>query len=144
MDLSSYSSGNNYVQWSGGDNSYSDTMGSITRAQYQDWLERFAPTEEKLIELATGDQLYTELENRNQETAEGNLQRAQSQAASSLEKYGLSDSRTDSQKNNLELTNALSLASMNNEGRQAVGNLQRNIIAGTSSSATQSINDLGG
>ena len=144
MDLSSYSSGNNHVQFSGGKNSYSDTMASITRAQYQDWLDRFAPTEEKLIELATGDQLYTELENRNQETATGNLQRAQSQAATSLEKYGLGDKRTDAQKNNLELTNALSLASMNNEGRQAVGNLQRKIIAGTSSNATQSINNLGG
>ncbi|WP_274882448.1 hypothetical protein [Vibrio harveyi] len=132
----------NYITYSGGKNSYSDTMAAITRAEYEDFLKRFAPTEEKLIDLATSGELYKLQQSRNEDLASSNLERAQADAANSGAKYGLGDRRSDSQKNNLELTNALSLASMNNEGRQALGSLQRNLIAGASTSASQAKNKI--
>lgn len=132
-----------YVQYSGGDKGYSNTMASITRQQYNDWLKRFAPTEEKLIQLATSGELYDAQQERNENAAESNLTRAENQAANTGAKYGLSDRRTDQQKNNLEINNALSLASMNNEGRQAIGDLQNGIVSGVSNSQGQKMNKLG-
>lgn len=135
--------GDNHVTYQGGDKGYSNTMAAITRQQYNDWLTRFAPTEEKLIDLATSGELYEAQENRNQSLAQSNLNRAENQAASTGAKFGLGDLRTDQQKNNLKLNNALSLASMNNEGRQALGDLQNSLISGVSNSKGQQINELG-
>jgi len=131
------------VTYSGGDNAYSNTMAAITRQQYNDWLKRFAPTEEKLIELATSGELYEQQQKRNEDMAASNLARAQNQAASTGARYGLADRRTNQQKNNLEINNALSLASMNNEGRQALGDLTNSIISGVSGSTGQKMNKLG-
>lgn len=133
----------NRVVYKEGDKGYSDTMAAITRQQYNDWLERFAPTEEKLVELATSGELYDAQDKRNQGLAKSNLARAENQAATTGAKYGLGDLRTDQQKNNLKINNALSLASMNNEGRQAIGSLQNRIISGVSNSKGQEINKLG-
>ncbi|MGO2317429.1 MAG: hypothetical protein ACTH6O_00490 [Vibrio toranzoniae] len=135
--------GDNHVAYQGGDKGYSNTMAAITRQQYNDWLTRFAPTEEKLIDLATSGELYAAQENRNQSLAQSNLSRAENQAASTGAKFGLGDLRTDQQKNNLKINNALSLASMNNEGRQALGDLQNSLISGVSNSKGQQINKLG-
>lgn len=136
-------SADNHVTYQGGDKGYSNTMAAITRQQYNDWLTRFAPTEEKLIDLATSGELYAAQENRNQSLAQSNLSRAENQAASTGAKFGLGDLRTDQQKNNLKINNALSLASMNNEGRQALGDLQNSLISGVSNSKGQQINKLG-
>ncbi len=136
-------SADNHVTYQGGDKGYSNTMAAITRQQYNDWLTRFAPTEEKLIDLATSGELYAAQENRNQSLAQSNLSRAENQAASTGAKFGLGDLRTDQQKNNLKINNALSLASMNNEGRQALGDLQTSLISGVSNSKGQQINKLG-
>lgn len=131
------------VAYAGGKNGYSNTMAAITRQQYNDWLNRFAPTEDKLVELATSGELYTAQEGRNQSLAQSNLSRAENQAASTGARFGLGDLRTDQQKNNLKINNALSLASMNNEGRQALGDLQNRLISGVSNSKGQQINKLG-
>ncbi|KFA99609.1 hypothetical protein HW45_02675 [Vibrio sp. ER1A] len=119
-------------------------MAALTKQQYSDWLNRFAPTEDRLMELATSNELFDAQKERNETNAALNLRQAETSAANSGAKYGLGDRRTDQQKNNLELTNALSLASMNNEGRQAIGDLQRQIISGASSGAKQKINEVGG
>lgn len=143
VDQPAVLSADNHVTYQGGDKGYSNTMAAITRQQYNDWLTRFAPTEEKLIDLATSGELYAAQENRNQSLAQSNLNRAENQAASTGAKFGLGDLRTDQQKNNLKLNNALSLASMNNEGRQALGDLQNSLISGVSNSKGQQINKLG-
>lgn len=133
----------NRVNYQAGDKGYSNTMAAITRQQYNDWLKRFAPTEEKLVKLATSGGLYDQQQSRNQTLANSNLARAENQASTTRAKYGLGDLRTDQQKTNLKINNGLSLASMNNEGRQAIGDLQNRIISGVSNSKGQKINKLG-
>ncbi len=134
-----WQNGNRYVDPSQG---YSNTMAAITRQQYQDYLDRYADTEKKLVGMAMGDQLYDKQLARNQSIADSNFTRADDAAANSQSKYGLGDRRTDQQKRNLDLKRGLSLASMNNESREAIGDLRRDIMTGTSSRSRQNVNNL--
>ncbi|HDM8198743.1 TPA: hypothetical protein P0E36_004927 [Vibrio harveyi] len=133
----------NHVSVSGGDNAYSDTMAALTRAQYEDYKKRFQPIEKDLVGLAMSDKLYKKQIARNEANAAMNFRQADQRQASASEKYGLSDRRTDQQKTNLANANALSLASANNNSRQAIGDLQLSLMTG-GSSAKQQINKLGG
>lgn len=124
------------------DGGYSDTMAALTRNQYQDYLQRYKPVEDDLIRNATSNDLYDLQTSRNTEIAEANFNRANQQQAAAQEKYGLADRRTEQQKRNLDLTRGLSLASMNNESRQAIGDLQRNIMTGAAGGTRQRVNKL--
>lgn len=135
---------NYYVNYTGGSDSYNNTMAALTRAQYADYLERFQPIENDLIGLATSDELYEKQVERNQQNAALNFAQADAAQASSMEKYGLGDQRTEQQKKNLGLTRALGLASMNNESRAAIGDLQRSIVTGQAAASKQQINQMGG
>ncbi|HGY9574911.1 TPA: hypothetical protein ACOJPC_003119 [Vibrio fluvialis] len=134
---------NFYVNYAGGSDSYANTMAALTRAQYSDYVERFQPIENDLIGLATSDELYKKQIARNQENAALNYAQADAAQAAASSKYGLGDQRTEQQKTNLGLTRALGLSSMNNESRQAIGDLQRDIITGQASGSKQQINQLG-
>lgn len=131
------------VGYQAGNDSYANTMAAITRNQYQDYLLRFQPVEDQLIGLAKGNALYDAQIKRNSETASQNYQQAEQQAANASARYGLGDRRTEQQKTNLANTNKLSLASMNNESREAIGDLQRSLMTGGAASK-QRINSLGG
>ncbi|KMV30338.1 hypothetical protein AB733_11680 [Photobacterium swingsii] len=117
-------------------------MAQLTRQQYADYLKRFQPTENSLIKNATTNDLYDLQVARNNEITSGNYNRTNQQQAAAQEKYGLTDRRTDQQKRNLDTTRGLALASMNNESRQAIGDLQRNIMTGAAGGTRQHINKL--
>ncbi|MFV8383432.1 hypothetical protein ACNO5E_04920 [Vibrio parahaemolyticus] len=123
---------------------YDDTMAAITRQQWEDYITRFQPVEDELIELATSGELLDNQLERNENIAAKNLTQANQQAVAATAKYGLSDRRTSQQKNNLEMNNALSLASMNNNSREAVAELQRGIMTGASSGSKSMINQVRG
>ncbi|HIF6165149.1 MULTISPECIES: hypothetical protein [Vibrio harveyi group] len=123
---------------------YDDTMAALSRQQWEDYINRFQPVEDKLIELATSNELIDNQIERNQEIAAKNLTQANQQASSSMAKFGLSDRRTAQQKSNLEMNNALSLASMNNNSREAVADLQRGIMTGAASGSKSMINQVRG
>jgi len=134
---------NGHVSYQGGDKGYSDTMAALTRAQYDDYIQRFQPTEKNLVGLAMGNDLYNNQITRNTETAARNFRQADQQQANSSARFGLGDMRTEQTKTNLANENALSLASANNNSRQAIGDLQLSLMTG-GTSAKQQINKLGG
>ncbi|MCE7567528.1 hypothetical protein LZS85_15500 [Aliivibrio fischeri] len=134
------SSGRYYVNPNG---NYADTMAELTRSQHADYKNRFRPIEDRLIGLATGNELYDRQLARNTLNSNLNYNQANAQAEQASSMYGLGDLRSAQQKNNLALTNALGLASMNNESRSAIGDLQRDIITGQSSGARQAVNKVG-
>ncbi|HBC3499807.1 TPA: hypothetical protein KDY90_002587 [Vibrio parahaemolyticus] len=123
---------------------YDDTMATLSRQQWEDYIKRFQPVEDELIKLATSGELLDNQLERNEDIAAKNLTQANQQAASAMAKYGLSDRRTNQQKNNLEMNNALSLASMNNNSREAIADLQRGIMTGASSGSKSMINQVRG
>ncbi len=133
----------NHVSVKGGKHSYSDTMAALTRAQYEDYRKRFLQTEKDLVGLAMNDELFNKQIARNEENAAMNFRQADQRQASVGEKYGLGDRRTDQQKTNLANANALSLASANNNSRQAIGDLQLSLMTG-GADTKQQINKLGG
>lgn len=136
-------SSNGHVSYVGGDKGYSNTMAALTRAQYDDYVKRFQPMEKQLVGLAMGDELYNKQISRNETTAARNFRQADQQQASSSAKFGLGDMRTQQTKTNLANENALSLASANNNSRQAIGDLQLSLMTG-GTNAKQQINKLGG
>ncbi|MGF1835125.1 hypothetical protein [Photobacterium sanguinicancri] len=121
---------------------YADTMAQLTRNQYQDYLKRYKPVEDDLIRNATSNDLYDLQVARNSEISEANFTRVNEQQAAAQQKYGLADRRTEQQKRNLDLSRGLSLASMNNESRQAIGDLQRKIMTGAAGDTRQHVNKL--
>ncbi len=123
---------------------YDDTMAAISRQQWEDYIKRFQPVEDELIKLATSGELLDNQLERNENIAAKNLTQANQQAVAATAKYGLSDRRTSQQKNNLEMNNALSLASMNNNSREAVADLQRGIMTGAASGNKSMINQVRG
>ncbi|MCS0183871.1 hypothetical protein NDJ06_00905 [Vibrio alginolyticus] len=117
---------------------------NLTRKQYEDYLKRFQQYENQLIGLAMTDKLLNNQLERNTETASKNLEQANINAANATKKYGLGDLRTNQQKRNLEMNNALALASTNKNTRQAIGDLQVGLMTGVSSGSRDLINSVGG
>ena len=134
---------NGHVTYQGGDKGYSDTMAALTRAQYDDYVNRFQPTEKDLVGLAMTDDLYKKQIARNESSAARNFNQADQQQANSSARYGLGDMRTQQSKTNLANENALSLASSNNNSRQAIGDLQLSLMTG-GADAKQQIQKVGG
>ncbi|CAI2292019.1 hypothetical protein BS055_RS14850 [Vibrio parahaemolyticus] len=117
---------------------------NLTRKQYEDYLKRFQQYENQLIDLAMTDKLLNKQLDRNNANATKNLEQANINAANATRKYGLGDLRTDQQKRNLEMNNALALASTNNNTRQAINDLQVGLMTGVSSGSRNLINSVGG
>ncbi|CAI2302047.1 hypothetical protein ACEV8G_13680 [Vibrio parahaemolyticus] len=126
----------------GGDPEY--IYANLTRKQYEDYLNRFQNYENQLIDFAMSDKLLNNQLERNAENATKNLEQANINAANATKKYGLGDLRTNQQKRNLEMNNALALASTNNNTRQAIGDLQVGLMTGVSSGSKNLINSVGG
>lgn len=124
--------------------SYQDTIEQLTRQQYQDYIDRFRDTEDRVVDLAMGDELLDKQLERNQGIAEKNLNQAEATAANAQAKFGLSDRRTMQQKRNLKMNNALSLATANNDTRSAIQDLKIGLMSGASSGRRDSINKIGG
>ncbi|HDM8192342.1 TPA: hypothetical protein P0E30_003775 [Vibrio harveyi] len=124
--------------------SYQSIMEQLTRQQYEDYLNRFQGTEDRLVDLSMSDELLNNQLERNQGIAEKNLNQAEQSAANAQAKFGLSDRRTMQQKRNLKMNNALSLATANNDTRSAVKDLQLGLMSGASNGRRDSINKIGG
>ncbi len=124
--------------------SYQSVLEQLTRQQYDDYIARFQGNEDRIVDLAMGDELVNKQLDRNQGIADKNLKQADQAAIDAQAKFGLSDRRTVQQKRNLEMNNALSLASMNNNTRSAVKDLQIGLMTGASQGRKEGINKIGG
>lgn len=122
---------------------YDDTMAKITRQQYEDYQSRFLPSEQRLLSLASSDELLNNQLQRNVENVDQSFESAQQAEAMRGSRYGLSDKTTGQQTTNTGLDKALATASVQNETRQAVGDIKNNIITGSASDPKQQLSKIG-
>jgi flagellar hook-basal body complex protein FliE len=84
----------------------SDTYAELTRAQYDDWYERFYPQQQALLEKTQSGELLTEQLDRADENAATSLAAAEEASSAKMGRYGLSGTVDSSQKAKLALSNA--------------------------------------
>lgn len=122
--------------------SYSNTMADLTREQWTDFQNRFLPVQNDLLALADNDQLVTEQLGRNKHNVDNSFSLAKQGESMRLGRYGLSPDNSKQNDNNTGLLKSLTMASVNNETRSSVNDLQNKIITGQGG-APQSLADIG-
>lgn len=123
--------------------SYKNAMADLTRDQWNDFKNRFLPVQKELFSLATSDQLLTEQLGRNAVNVDRSFASAEQNESMRLGRYGLSAENSQQNGNNTNLLKSLTTASVNNETRGAVDELQNKIITGQGG-APKSLADIGG
>lgn len=124
--------------------SYDETMSEITRQQYEDYQKRFLPYEQRLLDLASSDELLTNQLGRNVESVGQAFDTAAQTESMKNQRFGLGDTSTAQQKANTGLEKALTLASVQNETRQAVGDIKQGILTGAVTNPKKALEDIGG
>ncbi|EKK3319513.1 hypothetical protein PMI54_004862 [Salmonella enterica] len=120
----------------------SDTFAQLTRDQYYDWLNRYYPKLETLMNLGTDNQLMNAQLGRTDGIAANSLRAAQLGMNNQMARYGVQ--RPDNpQDNTLGLRNALASVGAKNGIRQAEQDRQMNILTGGAAPVRQQLN-IGG
>lgn len=122
--------------------SYQDALADITRQQFEDYKTRFLPVQEQLFDLATNDKLLTEQLERNGESINRAFSQSKESDSRTLGRYGLSPDNSKQDDNNNSLLKGLTTASVNNETRSSVDDLQNKILTGQGGTP-QSLADIG-
>ena len=122
--------------------SYQGAMADLTREQWNDFRTRYLPVQDELLSLATNDNLLNEQLARNKQNLSNSFDLAETNENRRLGRYGLTADNTKQDKNNNNLLKSLTLASVNNETRSAVDDLQNKIITGQGGTP-QSLADIG-
>ncbi|SLM63489.1 MULTISPECIES: hypothetical protein [Dickeya] len=108
----------------------SDTFADITRKQYDDWMQRYYPRLQGLMELSTSGQLMNNQLARADATQQQALNTATVGAANQQARYGATQQNgTD---NSLGLKTALATAGAKNGIRDAETDRQMSILTGGS------------
>lgn len=123
--------------------SYEDTLTNLTRDQWNDFKNRFLPVQQNLFGLATSDQLLNEQLDRNKVNIDTSFANAKKSESMRLGRYGLSEEDSSQNNKNTNLLKSLTTASVNNETRGAVDELQNKIITGQGG-APKTLADIGG
>lgn len=124
-------------------NTYQNAMADLTRDQWNDFKNRFLPVQKELFSLATSDKLLTEQLDRNAVNVDRSFANAEQNESMRLGRYGLAAENSQQNGNNTNLLKSLTTASVNNETRGAVDELQNKIITGQGG-APKSLADIGG
>ncbi|MEE3649447.1 MULTISPECIES: hypothetical protein [unclassified Brenneria] len=119
----------------------SDTFAGITRQQYADWVNRYYPKLQELMEMSTSGELMNNQLARTDATQTQALNTATVGAANQQARYGAS-SQTNSEDNSLGLKSALATAGAKNGVREAETDRQMSILTGGSTSL-RSLLDIG-
>lgn len=122
--------------------SYQNTMADLTREQWSDFQTRYLPVQNDLLALADNDQLLTEQLGRNQHNVDNSFSLAEQGESIRLGRYGLSPENSKQSDNNTGLLKNLTMASVNNETRSSVDDLQNKIITGQGG-APKTLADIG-
>jgi len=123
-------------------NSYQDTMAQLTRDQWSDFKDRYLPVQNDLLALANSDQLLTEQLGRNSQNIDNSFSLADKNESMRMGRYGLSPDDSAQNSTNTGLLKSLTTASVNNETREAVDDLQTKIVTGQGGSP-RSLADIG-
>lgn len=124
-------------------NSYQNATADLTRAQWEDFQTRFLPVQNDLLALADNNQLLTEQLDRNQNNINSSFASSKQGESIRMGRYGLTPENSIQNKNNTNLLKNLTTASVNNETRSAVDDLQNKIITGQGG-APSTLADIGG
>ncbi|MGG6128399.1 hypothetical protein ACQSGE_18085 [Salmonella enterica] len=126
-----------------GDKHYaSDTYAQLIREQYNDWLTRYFPKQERLMELGTNNELMNEQLGRTDGIATQSLRSAQIGMNNQMARIGVQ--RPDNpQDNTLGLRSALAIAGAKNGIREAQQDRQMNILTGGAAPVRQQLS-IGG
>ncbi|MEC4724252.1 hypothetical protein HWQ46_01655 [Shewanella sp. D64] len=121
---------------------YQNTLADLTRQQWSDYSTRYLPMQNSLLAMASNDTLLTEQLDRNKTNLDNSFSLAKQNESMRLGRYGLdADNSTQSETNN-SLLKGLTMASINNETRSAVDELQQKIVTGQGG-APKSLADIG-
>jgi len=123
--------------------SYQDTMAQLTRDQWTDFQTRYLPVQNDLLALASNDTLLTEQLGRNQANVDNSFNLAKQNESMRLGRYGLTPDSSAQDNTNNSLLKNLTNASVNNETRSSVDDLQNKIITGQGG-APKTLADIGG
>jgi basic membrane lipoprotein Med (substrate-binding protein (PBP1-ABC) superfamily) len=123
--------------------SYQNAMADLTREQWNNFQTRYLPTQNTLLSLANSDQLLTEQLDRNKVNIENSFETAKQGESIRMGRFGLAPDDSTQDGNNNNLLKNLTKASVNNETRSAVDDLQNKIITGQGG-APKSLADIGG
>ena len=122
--------------------SYENAMADLTRQQWDDFKSRYLPVQNDLLALASNDQLLTDQLGRNKDNVNNSFALAKQGEEMRLGRYGLSANDSQQSNNNTGLLKNLTMASVNNETRSSVDDLQNKIITGQGG-APKSLADIG-
>ena len=122
--------------------SYADVQADLTREQWERYKTTFLPEQEKLINLSNSSTLLNEQLGRNTENINQSFDQSQTNESMRMSRYGLSSKNSAQNTTNNNLLKNLTSASVNNETRQAIGELQDKIITGQGTSV-QSLANIG-
>lgn len=122
--------------------SYQDALADITRQQFEDYKNRFLPVQEQLFDLATNDTLLNEQMERNGKSIDRSFNQSKQSEAMTLGRYGLTPDNSKQDGNNSSLLKGLTTASVNNETRSSVDDLQNKILTGQGG-APKGLADIG-
>ncbi|HDC2546223.1 TPA: hypothetical protein O7139_005374 [Salmonella enterica] len=120
----------------------SDTFAQITREQYDDWVNRYYPKLETLMDLGTSNQLMNAQLGRTGGIAAQSLRSAQLGLNNQMARYGTIRPQNP-QDNTLGLRSALAMAGAKNGIREAQQDRQMNILTGGAAPVRQQLN-IGG
>ncbi len=123
-------------------NSYSDAMADLTRSQWNDFQTRYLPVQNDLLAMANNNQLVNEQLERNDKNINNSFALADEGESMRLARYGLQSDDSKQNSNNTNLLKSLTTASVNNETRSAVDDLQNKIITGQGG-APKTLADIG-
>lgn len=120
----------------------SDTYAKLIREQYDDWLTRYYPKQERLMQLGTNNELMNEQLGRTDGIAMQSLRSAQQGLNNQMARIGVQ--RPDNpQDNTLGLRSALAIAGAKNGIREAQQDRQMNILTGGAAPVRQQLS-IGG
>jgi len=107
----------------------SDKFASITRQQYADWLNRFLPKQQQLMELANNDSLLNAQLSRTADTAANAVNTAEKAQTNQMARMGVANV-TNANDNSDSLNKSLAVASAKNGTRTAAEERSLSILAG--------------
>jgi hypothetical protein len=121
---------------------YQNTLADLTRQQWSDYSTRYLPMQNSLLAMASNDTLLTEQLDRNKVNLDNSFSLAKQNESMRLGRYGLDADNSSQSETNNSLLKGLTMASINNETRSAVDDLQQKIVTGQGG-APKSLADIG-
>ena len=122
---------------------YQNALADLTRQQFEDYKNRFLPVQEELFGLATSDKLLNEQLARNETNINTSFNQSKIAEDQRMGRYGLSADNSKQSNANTGLLKSLTTASVNNETRESVDDLQNSILTGHGG-APKTLADIGG